>query len=1053
MANTNQLNNEILAGLSPEEREIVLKTLQEISNGDTKTFDDLRYADYSEIPTDIETFVDDNNYLGNAWHDAEGHTKLYPYWRRELKKIFPNNLDTAVNNAIFSGSRGRGKAQPLSTPVLSSKGFVPIGEIKLGDQVYGRDGNLHTVVGVFPQGLKDVYKISFTDSTSTLCCKEHLWEIHDKADAHRAKKYNVARRVQPLEWLLSKKLKKQRKDGSWERNYFIPMCDPIQFPEVELPIHPYILGCLLGDGHLGNTITLTSADQEIVDRINSLLIVNTPNYELRRLPSEKYGYSLVQKVPTFIKVPNNPVKVHAPNWYVTQLKGMNLIKNSKDKFIPKEYLYADVDSRLSLLQGLIDTDGTISKDGSTISFSTISNQLYKDVMWLVQSLGGIARCSERHPFYKNAEGHRIKGQTCFEVRLKLPQNLLPATLTRKISKLKQNRNNPSRYIDNIEYVGKEECQCILIDSEEHLYLTNDFIVTHNSEVSILVAAYLLHRLLCLKNPIEHFHLKPSEKIVFAFMNIKLALAEEIGVSKFQNTIQSSPWFLAHGELEGRTKKIWVPKKYNDQVAIDIKIGSQADDLIGLPIYFAFFDEVSFQRNQDVDKQKQKANDMIDTAIGGMKTRFVHQGKNPTLLVLASSKRSDKSFLEEHMKKKLKSEKDNVYISDGPVWEVKPPETYRLPHFKVALGNKFLQSQVIPDDDNLSVYIDKGYKIIDVPGEFKADFLDDIDRALCDFAGISSSEISKYISGIAWTQTRNDKLQNLFTRDLIEVGNDPDDAIQYRDYIDMSRVNSEMMSRPLFVHLDMSVSGDMTGIAGVWIKRKDVHKEGQNQSDELHFQLAFSVSVRAPKGRQISFEKNRQFIYWLKSMGFNLKGISTDTFQSVDTGQSLVAKGYNYSVLSVDRVDPSSHICLPYQYFRSCIYERRIETYESDTLTAEVIDLERNINTGKVDHPEGGRKDVCDAVCGATFNASKHAEEFAFDFGETLEDMINVSTSTDASQMKQQIQVDFEEELAKITIPDSIKKQQERDKDAFIDFGNGPAQTPSGPLIGDGMIIW
>ena len=135
------------------------------------------------------------------------------------------------------------------------------------------------------------------------------------------------------------------------------------------------------------------------------------------------------------------------------------------------------------------------------------------------------------------------------------------------------------------------------------------------------------------------------------------------------------------------------------------------------------------------------------------------------------------------------------------------------------------------------------------------------------------------------------------------------------------------------------------------------------------------------------------------MGFNLKGISTDTFQSVDTGQSLVAKGYNYSVLSVDRVDPSSHICLPYQYFRSCIYEKRIETYESDTLTAEVIDLERNINTGKVDHPEGGRKDVCDAVCGATFNASKHAEEFAFDFGETLEDMINVSTSTDASQMK------------------------------------------------------
>ena len=127
-----------------------------------------------------------------------------------------------------------------------------------------------------------------------------------------------------------------------------------------------------------------------------------------------------------------------------------------------------------------------------------------------------------------------------------------------------------------------------------------------SEICILIAAYLLHRILCLKDPVAHFHLKPTEKIVFAFMNIKLSLAEEIGIAKFQNTIQSSPWFMSHGQLEGRTKKLWVPQTFNEQEAIDIKIGSQADDLIGLPIFFAFFDEVSFQRNQDVEKQKQKA---------------------------------------------------------------------------------------------------------------------------------------------------------------------------------------------------------------------------------------------------------------------------------------------------------------------------------------------------------------------------------------------------------------------------------------------------------------
>ena len=111
-----------------------------------------------------------------------------------------------------------------------------------------------------------------------------------------------------------------------------------------------------------------------------------------------------------------------------------------------------------------------------------------------------------------------------------------------------------------------------------------------TEISMLVAAYLLYRILCLKNPIQYFHLKSTEKIVFAFMNIKLALADEIANSKFQNTLQSSPWFLSHGTIEGRTRKIWIPQKYPDsegnmREVIDIKIGSQSDDLIGLPIYF------------------------------------------------------------------------------------------------------------------------------------------------------------------------------------------------------------------------------------------------------------------------------------------------------------------------------------------------------------------------------------------------------------------------------------------------------------------------------------
>lgn len=366
------------------------------------------------------------------------------------------------------------------------------------------------------------------------------------------------------------------------------------------------------------------------------------------------------------------------------------------------------------------------------------------------------------------------------------------------------------------------------------------------------------------------------------------------------------------------------------------------------------DEISFMRNQDVEKQKQKANDILDTAIGGMKTRFVHKGKNPTFLALASSKRSDKSFLEEHMKKKLKSEKDNVYISDGSVWEVKPEGTYSKETFNVAVGNKFLPSLVIPEGEDPDIYRKRGYpKILEVPIDFRADFLDDIDRALCDFAGISSSSISKYIRGDAVTDVITERIQNPFMREILEIGNDPLDQAQYYDFFDITKIDPTLKSKPLFIHLDMSVSGDKTGIAGVFIRGKKPSTDPNLQNNDLFYSLAFSVSIKAPKGRQISFDKNRNFIYWLKNKGFNIKGITTDTFQSYDTGQTLLSKGYPYSILSVDRVDPQSRLCKPYQYFQSTIYDKRIEMYEHKLLIQEITELERNIDTGKVDHPDGG----------------------------------------------------------------------------------------------------
>ena len=604
-----------------------------------------------------------------------------------------------------------------------------------------------------------------------------------------------------------------------------------------------------------------------------------------------------------------------------------------------------------------------------------------------------------------------------------------------------------------------------LDTDYNTFLESGARGIGKSEVACgCVCPYLMYRVMCMKNPNEFFHLKQTEKICFAFMNIKLALAEEIAASKFQKTIQMSPWFMGKGSMTSKSNQPW----WEPPAPIQLIIGSQADDVIGLPIFFSFFDEISFIRNQDIEKQKKKAKDMIDTAIGGMFTRFIYKGKNPTVLAVASSKRSEQSFMEEYIKTLAKTSAGNTLIIDKPVWEVKPKGTYSDEIFYVGLGNKFLESVVIPDDDinNLDFYTNKGYKILEVPIDFKAKFLEDIDRNLCDFAGISSSSMSKYMSGAIVSDCINEEYKNPFP-DIIEVGNGKDDLAQYHNFFNLENIPKEMMAKPLYVHLDMSISGDMTGIAGVWISGKKVNTGGEHSKD-LNFRLAFSVSVKAPKGRQISFEINRNFIRWLKEVGFRIKHITSDTYQSYDLQQQLIAEGFECSILSVDRVD-NDLICRPYQYLRSAVYERRFSMYKSKRLFDEFIDVERNNNNGKVDHTPNGHKDALDAVCGATFTASKYAEQYAYDYGEDLETTIKVSADSSQTAIQQQMSEEFQNELARMfdprlnkTQPMSQKspsqtqtaQQQNNNNSHYLDFGMGAAQplSSNAHFISQGIIV-
>jgi len=563
-----------------------------------------------------------------------------------------------------------------------------------------------------------------------------------------------------------------------------------------------------------------------------------------------------------------------------------------------------------------------------------------------------------------------------------------------------------------------------------------------SFIAVICQLYLLYRMMCLKDPYTYYGLQPIDKITFSMLNVTLEAAQGVGWDKMQQLLQSSDWFMERGNMNAsRTNPQWQPPK-----GIELVFGSSNRHVVGRALFSNFSDEVNFGVGNNVEKQKAKLKKMISQIDARMISRFGKGTYLPTMNIIASSKDSEQAFMESYIEMKRQNESKTTLIVDEPQWVVRndkgSPDDPGS--FYVAVGNKFLAHELLPvnvTEEEVNAYREKGYFMLKVPPIYREAFEDNIDLALTDNAGISTSSTTKYISGVRLNQIKTDAYKNPFTKDIIEVGNSPEDILQYANFFDMSRINPRDLSRPLFIHLDMSLSGDKTGIAGVWITGKRPQQAGVPPSKELEFKLAFSVSIKAPKGFQISFEKNRNFIRWLRDKGFAIKGISSDTYQSAQIQQQLKGDGFKTKILSVDRVDGSTRSCLPYAFFKSAIYERHLQMYKDcNLLTEEIVSLER-LSDGHIDHPQNFSKDQSDAVCGALFLASEFAEEYSYDYGENLDASLDVNTVMSDEARKQQMILEFQEELSKIyndfAEVDFVVNQQRREEyRTYQDIMNG-----------------
>ncbi len=376
---------------------------------------------------------------------------------------------------ILTGGPGTGKAQPIDSKVLTANGFRSIGSLDVGDEIISPLGDCVRVTGKFPQGRKQVYRIDFADGRSCESCEDHLWKVWTRVSVWDPEKKKKVRsrdwRVVPLKYI-NERLTEGRSESD---RIGIPLLlpNPTGAP-AQLPCDPYLLGALIGDGTLKDSVQFTTTDSSLIHRITEIVAPLGLRLNNVSLHDEK---STTWRIVGRGKGHSNPLRN-----CIVEL-GLNV--TSQHKFVPEIYFTGNLNQRLELLRGLLDIDGTVDTRG-VVSFTSSSFRLANDVKRLAWSLGCIATSSAvRRPSYTHKGENRI-GLEAHTVILQHRETANFFTLARKQSKTKRQtprlRFSHRLRITKITSVEEKQCVCISVSGPDGLYITDNYIVTHNTTI-------------------------------------------------------------------------------------------------------------------------------------------------------------------------------------------------------------------------------------------------------------------------------------------------------------------------------------------------------------------------------------------------------------------------------------------------------------------------------------------------------------------------------------------------------------------------------------------
>lgn len=488
--------------------------------------------------------------------------------------------------------------------------------------------------------------------------------------------------------------------------------------------------------------------------------------------------------------------------------------------------------------------------------------------------------------------------------------------------------------------------------------------TGKTTAALCIMAYYLYLVMNLRSPHDEFDLDQNSEIAFVMQSVTGGTAYTVDYMRFRRMLENSPWFQINAPHDAE-KKATIQFK-NSTVFVQPLPGTETA-AIGENVFGGLIDEVNHMKvvQQSAKRQRGEAHDqMLENyrAISRRReSRFQRIGKVPGMLCLVGSANYAGQFTDRKTKERDRQlERDGdttIYVYDKRPWEVQPDDRFSPERFRVFLGDGTRRPRVMPDHEK--VHPGDAPFIMEVPVDYRNAFDSDLPGAVKDIAGVALHGFSNFIPNFAAIKAAFGKRQNIFNPDWCDFATQGARIIKHG-------ITDPDVDR--YLHVDLALSMDNAAVTMAHCPGFKVIDRGGGMKDTLpRIRVDGMLSIRPTGGSQIPIHKIKKLVFVLRDMGYKIKWVSLDGFQSADFIQTMRRSQITSGILSLDRTPE------PYMLTKQLILDGLVEGPDSELACTELKDLVWISQKQKVDHPTESSKDLADTIAGCCYGlATKRA---------------------------------------------------------------------------------